>query len=145
MLSASVKETSPRVRIIGDVCSLAARVVIWLGPEDKNVKPACKVLHRLTDFQKMVNPNFDSHDTYWPFPDGQDSSSEGEARAVSLFFAKSCFPCIWVVQQVAAVRKAVAYCGIHVLPWKDIMHVLFHIFRHTWKMLLVWKGLPEVL
>jgi hypothetical protein len=94
--------------------------------------------------QKTVNPTFD-HDSYWPVPDEPYEISHEESRAVSLFFARSYFSRIWVIQEVAAANKVIAYCGAHVLFWEDLLRASFHIFRHRWNTRLVRKGLSEVL
>jgi hypothetical protein len=86
---------------MGEVYSYAAQITIWLGPDDENFKTASAVLRRICEMQKKVNPTFD-HDNYWPLPDEPDEICHEESRAVPLFFARSYFSRIWVIQEVAA-------------------------------------------
>lgn len=136
-------ERAAQVRIMGDIYSQASQVTIWLGPGSKDMGNTLDGLSRISEYQLKANPTF-SHD-YWPIPDEPDLITVEEARSFSLFFARSYFSRIWVIQEVAAASKAIAYCGSSVLPWQDILRASFHIYRHRWNTRLVRKGLPEVL
>jgi hypothetical protein len=87
----------------------------------------------------------DDHLNYWPPPDETDEINPFEARPMCLFFARSWFSRMWVIQEVAAAEKILLFCGPHSIPWGDLVLASFYVYRHRWNTRLVRKGLPETL
>jgi hypothetical protein len=130
--------------MMADIYAKATCVTIWLGVEDEYSTRALDTTERIAAWQKAANPEFD-HDNYWPIPDEPDELSVADARAVALFFARSYFSRIWVIQEVASASMIKAYCGRRIISWDDLLRASFHIYRHRWNTRIVRKGLPEVL
>ncbi|KAF7185369.1 Heterokaryon incompatibility protein 6, OR allele [Pseudocercospora fuligena] len=137
-------ERARQVRMMSEIYARAEQVTIWLGTEDENSSIALNALERISDWQKSANPTFD-HFNYWPIPDEPDALDDAECRAVALFFARSYFSRVCVIQEVAAARSLMAYCGPRVLSWDTVLRASFHIYRHRWNTRIVRRGLPEVL
>ena len=133
-------ERSEQVRMMGDIYSRADRVLIWLGPEGPETRPALQALQQLESYF------YGQYDRYPSISD--DSSSMGYLRVSSRdslgdnpldvdwqslaeFLNRPWFQRLWVVQEAAKAKEAVLICGYHAFKWESFCNVLQDINRYS--------------
>jgi len=113
-------ETVPRM---GDVYSLASRVVVWLGLEDAESQHAFRLLEELgsriaIDEVAMTTRPATEADRDWadisiPLP-----YSSKENQALASLFSRPWFERLWIQQEIYMAKDATVVCGLSTMPWQ---------------------------
>lgn len=148
----NVAERSHQVNRMGDMYKFAARVVVWLGPEQDDSDVAVDLL---ADLGSKVHVDWDTHDIkpseaakdepHWadhhlPLP-----YNSRQRAAVLHFVDRPWFTRLWVVQEVRLANEAVLGCGSKTIRWSALKKALWCIHAknmsppipsETWQRLL---------
>lgn len=113
-------EKGPQVTMMGDLYRLAARVVVWLGPEAEEsaramtffraLGPQIEIKYLTPTWRNAPPPT----STDLGLPLGQD-----DIRPVLDLLSRPYFDRLWIRQEIflADPREAVIVCGTHQVPW----------------------------
>ncbi|KAI1324970.1 heterokaryon incompatibility protein-domain-containing protein [Xylariaceae sp. FL0255] len=116
-----------QVAMMGEIFSLASRVIIWLGPEGENSNHAMELMHILG---VQVDVDWEARKMTVPEDRVLDPKSlelgTSDEMALHHLFQREWFNRLWIRQEIfrAKQTEAVAYCGSAHVPW--------HIFRRGW-------------
>ncbi|OCL14441.1 HET-domain-containing protein [Glonium stellatum] len=103
----NLQEKNHQVEMMSEIYGRASRVCIWLGERDKSSEMALKFIK--TEILQLQN--FDEL-----CADEQSSEKWG---ALLDLMQRPWFSRRWVVQEVALARKAVIYCGVDKISWRE--------------------------
>ena len=132
-------ERSRQVKRMGDIYSLADRVVVWLGPERDN---NANVLRLLSDLSSEIKVDF-SNVTMTPatsvsavhFSDRGSSLpySIDDARSIDALISRPWFSRLWVWQEIRLARNTpVVICGTDTIPWASLRQAIFCLASKVW-------------
>jgi hypothetical protein len=123
-----LEERGDQVSIMGDIFSLAQKVVVWLGEADDNCAVALKLLQ---DFASLTN----EHNPPSNAPDDQNQDGRiwsdafypiciepRDVQALQVFFDRPWFFRLWILQEVALPQQenVLLLCGSIHLRWEDL-------------------------
>jgi hypothetical protein len=111
---------------MGDIYSLAERVVVWLGPNENNSTPAMSTLQSLStkievDWLSITLSSMgsDELDTEWAEMSKPLPYSDIEMLALHDFLSRSWFGRLWIWQEVRLANpKAILLCGFDSIPYQ---------------------------
>ncbi|KAF4617059.1 hypothetical protein G7Y89_g15091 [Cudoniella acicularis] len=123
----SDEERSVQVAKMDEIYRHAQKVIVWLGPEDKDyTSTAVDVLSRLSAVPKEIwnadIPGGLKHPEIYTRL-GVGPIYESEWQALGELLMRTWFSRIWVIQETFEAREVIVYCGKHVLSWKQIVEV----------------------
>ncbi|KAI2637516.1 heterokaryon incompatibility protein-domain-containing protein [Xylaria nigripes] len=119
-------ERNLQVKRMGNIYSLARRVIVWLGPERDDSAHALSTLRLLAnqveltvDNSLCATPGASEPDWYYPFsPLPPDIFNNTAWSSIRSLFSRAWFSRVWVAQEVTlANRFTVVHCGGCSLPW----------------------------
>jgi hypothetical protein len=115
-------EKSFQVAMMGKIYSAAQSVIIWLGVDDWDTKPAINVMNLLKSVpSSRLNVKFsDIEDEEVYDALGIDYIEPQDWLDYAAFLQRTWFGRIWVVQEAFMARKIIVLCGSHILHWPDI-------------------------
>jgi Heterokaryon incompatibility protein (HET) len=128
---ADIEERNAQVKKMGDIYSLADRVVLWLGLEEDDSKHALSTLHHFStqvEYLKdgsMGDAPGAEHIQWWqpgcPLP--YDERTWSSLVAV---FRRSWFTRVWVLQEAQLANpSAIVQCGFETMPWVALRKAMF--------------------
>ena len=132
----NLKERSLQVERMGDIYSLAERVIVWLGLGDSTSVHAIQFLRTIAS---KIEVDWE-YDTIKPRSqddaDGADIDKprfygERECSAVLSLVMRPWFERLWVQQEIHAKRNVVLICGSDTLSWQDFRQA-FYCFCFKW-------------
>jgi len=126
-----LNERSQQVQRMGDIYSLAERVVVWLGPNENNSTMAMSILQSLSkkievDWLSITMSSTGSGelDTEWAELSKPLPYSDIEMKAIYDFLSRPWFGRLWIWQEVRLANpKAILLCGSD--------SILYHAFRKS--------------
>ena len=132
-------ERSRQVKRMGDIYSLADRVVVWLGPERDN---SANVLRLLSDLSSEIKVDFRTV-TMTPatsvsavhFSDKGSSLpySIDDARSIDALISRPWFSRLWVWQEIRLARNnPIVICGPDTIHWESFRQAIFCLASKTW-------------
>ena len=132
----NLEERGPQVERMGDVYSLADRVIVWLGPEDST---SVHAIHFLRTIASKVEVDWDTStikplsqdDGDWVDVKKANTYSKLEAFATYALVMRPWFERLWVQQEIHANRNAVLTCGSDTISWQDFQEALY-CFYSAW-------------
>jgi hypothetical protein len=110
------EEKSHQVSYMSHIYSRAQEVVIWLGEELKDTRPALRLIHGLADlyeFPAAKAPGFISYVV-------REETFQDDWIALGNFFSRPWWTRAWIVQEVVMARKGIVLCGQWGADWDDI-------------------------
>jgi Heterokaryon incompatibility protein (HET) len=135
-------ELGPQVMMMGDIYSIAARVLVWLGEEDDDSKIAVIFMEKLLPkFEAVVrNDNGDVHDFSYSFshPDiyhklGIETIPMDIWDGLAEFFERRWFLRVWTFQEALLQEKLIIYCGTKRISWRRLEALLCYLERVDWR------------
>ena len=140
-----VHERQQQVSLMGEIYTLAERVIVWLGPADDDTPLVWKLLKelvKLRDFEApevyhlsrsesrildsgIVNQSTQSQPSSSPnigsksLPDLPQGAAP-EWQAMERFFKRSWFTRMWIFQEVVLSRDCTVCCGNYSISWSDL-------------------------
>lgn len=136
----NIAERGEQVGKMAQIYSLAARVVIWVGPASPDSDLAMQLVEhlgqavRIDERTGMItsasNGEAEPHwaDTAQPLPYGED-----ELCALEKLFWRPWFERLWVVQEVMTSIDAVMVCGRQEAAWQSVMVAVSCLITKTTK------------
>jgi hypothetical protein len=128
-----ISERNSQVGRMGEIFKGATRVVIWLGKEDENTKPALEYLQRsnLTAeaYYKENSVGFREYRRC-------NYTNEEDRTLLCFFFERRWYSRLWVVQETMLARDLIFLCGSHAAQLETIWRgSLFTEYSHR-----LWDG-----
>lgn len=128
----NVAERSHQVNRMGDMYKFAARVVVWLGPEQDDSDVAVDLL---ADLGAKVHVDWQTH-AITPSEAGKDEPdwadhhlplpyNSSQRTAVLRLLDRPWFTRLWVVQEVRLASEAVLGCGSRTIQWSTLKKALW--------------------
>lgn len=140
-----IDERSQQVSLMGDIYSLAERVIVWLGPADDETPLVWKLLSELSKLRDFEAPevshlaregslvsnlatSIDSDNkTDFPTLEGNRKKlpilppgSAPEWQAMERFFKRPWFTRMWTFQEVVMSQYCTIYCGSYWRLWDHL-------------------------
>ena len=133
----NLEERGPQVERMGDIYSLADRVIVWLGPEDSTSVHAIHFLRTIAskvevDWVTSTVKPLSQDDADWVDVDKAHTYSKPEVFAIYALVMRPWFERLWVQQEIHANRNAVLICGSDTLSWQDFRRAFF-CFYYRWR------------
>ena len=132
-----LKERSRQVRRMADIYRLADRVIVWLGPCNKDSSYGVRLLEELSSkmtvnwVHQTMEPMSNGTDRYWADRDEGLPYGDGELRALYSLMSYPWFERLWVWQEIwLAKSNAMMVCGSDTIPWESFRTALFCLY---WK------------
>ncbi|RTE81533.1 hypothetical protein BHE90_003949 [Fusarium euwallaceae] len=126
------EEKADQVSKMSTIYSMAANVVIWLGPADEDGKSdgAINFIRSLLNEDVREKLKDDKHATQW-------------SDLLSLI-RRPWFSRRWVIQEIALARRAEVRCGSERIHWLDFSHAVSIFELHFDSILKVIKGRQDL-
>ena len=126
----NLKERGPQVERMGDIYSLAERVIVWLGLGDSNSAHAIQFLRAVASKVEVdwiictIKP-LSQDDAAWA--DHENTQHYGERRVFTILslVMRPWFERLWVQQEIHEKRNAVLICGSDTISWQDFQEALY--------------------
>lgn len=119
-------ERSAQVTRMADIYSLAAQVIIWLGPKSEDSNIALEQLRTISSkihFDSILQTitAASSEDVGWITRNVHSLLSHQSLTAISALLQRSWFERLWVVQEIGLAPKhhTWIFCGSENIPWDD--------------------------
>ena len=134
----NLEERGHQVERMGDVYSLADRVIVWLGLDDTTSLHAIQLLRTIAskvevDWITIKMKPVSQDDADWGDMTKDSSYSQQDAFAVHSLVMRPWFERLWVQQEIHANRNAVLICGLDTLSWHDFRKAFFCFFGYKWR------------
>ena len=137
----NLAERSQQVSLMGDIYRMAARVVIWLGPEQDDSDHALRILYNtgsrvVVDWiPEIISPS-DSEvgkaEQHWGDTSQDLPYDQRDFLAIYHLFGRSWFERLWIRQEVHLASSALLTCGSKTIPWDDFRRAVYCIcFKHS--------------
>ena len=131
------KERGLQVERMGDIYSLADRVIVWLGPEDSTSVHAIQFLRTIAskvevDWITSTMKPLSQDDADWVDVNKAHTFSKREVFAIYALVMRPWFERLWVQQEIHANRTAVLICGLDTLSWQEFRQAFF-CFYNKWR------------
>ena len=133
----NLKERGHQVERMGDVYSLANRVIVWLGLDDTTSVHAIPLLRTIAskvevDWITSTMKPVSQDDADWADMTNARSYSKQDVFAIYSLVMRPWFERLWVQQEVHANRNAVLICGLDTLSWLEFRKAIFCFF-YEWR------------
>jgi hypothetical protein len=120
-----IEEKSYQVPLMGSIYSLAARVVIWLGPGDPlQVNEAAQYVRFVANACRQHNndPEMDSRSTerYENLDSSANPFTSIVCEGLKQLYGRPWFSRIWCVQEIRRAQDAVVLWDDQEIPWSDV-------------------------
>ena len=132
----NLEERGHQVERMGDVYSLAKRVIVWLGIDDTTSGHAIQLLRAIaskveidwiTSTMKPVSQDYAD----WVDMTDARSYSKQDAFAIYSLVMRPWFERLWVQQEIHANRNAILVCGSNTLSWLDFRKAIFCFYPQS--------------
>ena len=133
----NLEERSHQVERMGDVYSLADRVIVWLGLDDTTSGHAIQLLRAVAskvevDWITSTMKPVSQDDADWADMTDARFYSKQDVFAIYSLVMRPWFERLWVQQEIHANRNAVLICGSDTLSWHDFRKAIF-CFYYKWR------------
>ena len=132
----NLRERGPQVERMGDIYSLADRVIVWLGLEDSTSVHAIQFLRTIASkvdvdwFTSTMKP-LSQDDADWVEINKAPTYSKREVSAIYALIMRPWFERLWVQQEIHRNHSAVLICGWDTLSWQEFRKAFF-CFYNKW-------------
>ena len=133
----NLEERGHQVQRMGDVYSLAERVIVWLGPDDTTSGHAIQFLRTIAPkfevdwITKTIEP-VSQDDARWADVTNARSYSRQDMFAIYSLVIRPWFERLWVQQEIHSSCNAVLICGWDTLSWHDFRKAIY-CFSQEWR------------
>ena len=130
----NLEERGHQVQRMGDVYSLAERVIVWLGLADTTSGHAIQLLRTIASKVEVdwitatIKPVLQD-DAQWADVTNARSHSRQDRFAVYSLVIRPWFERLWVQQEIHSNRNAVLICGLDTLSWHDFRKAIYCFYR----------------
>ena len=132
-----LEERSRQIRRMADLYRLAERVVVWLGPGNKDSSYGLRLLKDLSSqitvdwvHQKM-KPRSNGTAKHWAEESEELPYGHKQVRAVYSLISRPWFERLWIWQEIQLAKSnAIVICGSDPIPWESCRSALFCLY---WK------------
>ena len=130
----NLKERGQQVARMGDIFTLADKVIVWLGPEDKEVIRGLKVLRQLSSHIEVDWATYNAKHTatvhaIWASLTGKLFFGGHTVNAMTKLFSYPWFGRLWVWQEIRlANSRATVVCGTYAIPWITFRKAAFWLY-----------------
>ncbi len=133
----NLKERGLQVERMGDIYSLADRVIVWLGLDDSSSGHAIQLLRTIAskvevDWITSTMKPVSQDEADWADMSKAHSYSKQEVFTIYTLVMRPWFERLWVQQEIHANRNAVLICGLDTLSWHDFRQAIF-CFYYKWR------------
>ncbi|KAL8741454.1 MAG: hypothetical protein Q9190_005944 [Brigantiaea leucoxantha] len=120
-------ERSAQVAIMGDIYCAASKVVVWLGPTDRDADAAIKVcsllstvpLKQLWTHQLRASQHMNSDETYRKLNIPRISPEQW--AAFGSFMQRGWFSRAWILQEAVLARKVIVLYDRQEISWRNLI------------------------
>jgi len=130
------KERNDQVKRMGLIYKLASRVIVWLGPEEKNSKLSISTMQNFGQmFEYSVDNWFlrspdSSTELHWFDPNCELPYDEETWLALTAFFSRPWFCRLWVFQEIQLANKnALVLCGHDEILWYHLRRAILMMYQ----------------
>ena len=133
----NLKERGLQVERMGDIYSLAERVIVWLGLGDSNSVHAIQLLRTVASKVEVdwtfrtIKPR-SQDDADWADIHKAQHYGKREFFAILSLVMRPWFERLWVQQEIHGNHSAVLICGLDTLSWQDFRQA-FVCFYYKWR------------
>ncbi|KAL4728958.1 hypothetical protein ACLX1H_003364 [Fusarium chlamydosporum] len=106
-------ERSQQVQLVPQICSNAAFVAIWLGPEENDSSRAVEFLSRLAP---PTSQFISDEEVSRILADG---ATPGDLLATVSLFGRGYWRRVWTIQEIFNAKRVAVHCGSSFLPWQS--------------------------
>ena len=124
---------------MGDIYSLADRVVVWLGPERDNSANVLRLLSHLSSEIKVdyvmgrMTPATSVSAVHFSDKGSSLPYSIDDARSIDTLISRPWFSRLWVWQEIGLARNnPIVICGTDTIPWASLRQAIFCLARKKW-------------
>ncbi|THU90214.1 HET-domain-containing protein [Dendrothele bispora CBS 962.96] len=132
-------EKSHQVGLMGYIYRLAAKVTVWLGPEENDSSYALDLLNNLGSKVEVdwiadsATPSeAGKSEPHWADITRELDYEERELKAVYFLLGRSWFGRLWVRQEIFLATEATLSCGYMLIPWKNFEKALWCLKSKPW-------------
>ena len=125
----NLKERGLQVERMGDIYSLAQRVIVWLGLGDSTSGHAIQFLRAIAskievDWITLKPKPLSQDDADWADINKALGHGEREVCAIHSLVMRPWFERLWVQQEIHANRNVALICGSDTVSWQDFRRAL---------------------
>ena len=129
-----MKERGLQVERMGDVYSLAERVIVWLGLGDSTSGHAIQFLRTIASKTEVDWSNFEikplsQDDEAWVDRKKTQLYGERKVFAIHSLVMRPWFERLWVQQEIHNKRNTVLVCGSDTMSWQDFRQAVLCFFN----------------
>ncbi|ROW14724.1 hypothetical protein VPNG_03703 [Cytospora leucostoma] len=148
----NTQERSKQVLRMNDIYRMAARVVIWLGPESPDSDVAMRLLDHLSRMVRhdvwistMMPSLIGEAEPHWADSRVSLPWVWSEMRAIEGLINRRWFERLWVVQEALANTATLVVCGTSEMTWKALFHSLLVLSQKPgWSEEMGWRILSII-
>ena len=136
-----LKERSRQVRRMADLYRLADRVVVWLGPGNKDSSYGVRLLDELSSkftvdwVRGTTEPASNGADKHWADRNEELPYSDRELCAIYSLIECPWFERLWVWQEIwLAKPNAIMMCGYDTIHWESFRTALFGLYLKLYRL-----------
>ncbi|QDS71670.1 hypothetical protein FKW77_007956 [Venturia effusa] len=124
-----ITERSKQVPRMGDIYSMATRVIIWLGTDSNNSARAIELLDQL-------GSRLEQSETAGRRTRYKDSTrlpwTISEWEAIEELLTRPWFARVWILQEAQLARAAIVHCGSAQISWKSMKDAIHAVYRNLY-------------
>jgi hypothetical protein len=129
-------EKSSEVLKMADTYRSASGVLVWLGESDEISQQAIQLIIVLAalpaDVRRAMNPeNMQNADAV--ASSLGDSITPGHWKSLELFFNRTWFTRVWIIQEVILAEKVNLLCGTDTMKWQNLVVVSDYVAFSSWR------------
>ena len=143
----NLHERSSQVKMMGDIYSLADRVVVWLGIEKDNSAHILKLLSQLgseseVDYRLLTVSSASSESTFsWSDRNQTFPYSDQEIRDMGALFSRPWFSRLWVCQEIRLARSnSILMCSFETMLCRTFFKAIFSLNFKRWDRQAYFEG-----
>lgn len=110
----NIHERNSQVLLMDGIYRKCSKVLVWLGPHDKNFEAAAAFMNSMRDNEQHIEPCSPGH----------DQICLNGFSSLSAILNKVWWERTWTIQEILLAREADVLCGNIKLPWINLVDAL---------------------
>jgi hypothetical protein len=131
-------EKNRQVKVLGDIFSSATGVLMWLGPEADESRPAFELLEKLSQEIEMdvytlqIQSSSQYTSTDWADTTRLLPFVAGKLTPVHALYERAYFRRTWICQEIVLAKQATVYCGKQRMDWQGFRRATLCLSQKSW-------------